>query len=108
MILVKHRPALLLAVLLYVTLDLSLPTMPGAFVFDPAESVESTHARARAVAEIVVLPAPAPDTFALWQPPVDVRARLTPIVAMERARRPVLSWRARALLDPAPPSEDPH
>jgi hypothetical protein len=108
MIPVKPRPALLLAVLLYVTLDLSLPTMPGAFVFDPAESVESTHARARAVVEIGVLPAPAPDAFALSQAPVDVRVRVTPIVDPARARRPVLSWRARALLDPAPPSEDPH
>lgn len=95
-------------ILLYVTLDLSLPTMPGAFVFDPADSVESTHGRARSVVEIVVLPAPAPDACVLFRPPVDVKDRVVPIVSTERVRPPVLSWRSRALLDPAPPSEDPH
>lgn len=105
---VKHRPALLLAILLYVTLDLSLPAMPGAFVFNPAESVESTHGRARTVVEIVVLPAPARDAFVLSRPLVDVKDRIAPLVSTERVRRPVLSWRSRALLDPAPPSEDPH
>ncbi|HSE03413.1 MAG TPA: hypothetical protein VLK35_04580 [Methylomirabilota bacterium] len=104
----KHRTALLLAILLYVTLDLSLPTMPGAFVFEPADSVESTYARARTVVEIVVLPTPTPDALVLSRPPVDVKDRLVPSVSAERARRPVLAWRSRALHDPAPPSEDPH
>ena len=35
---------LLFVVLIYVSLDLSLPSMPGAFVFDPGDSVESVHA----------------------------------------------------------------
>jgi len=33
----------LLTVLVYVTLDLSLASMPGAFVFDPDDSVESVQ-----------------------------------------------------------------
>lgn len=105
---VKPRPALLLAILLYVTLDLSLPAMPGAFVFDSSDSVESVHIRARAALEIAVLPASARDAFVLSRPPLDVKDRLTPAESIQRGRRPVLSWRARALHDPAPPSDDPH
>lgn len=104
----KHRPALLLAILVYVTLDLSLPAMPGAFVFDSSDSVESIRIRARAAIEIAVLPASARDAFVLSRPPLDVKDRLTPAESIQRARRPVLSWRSRALHDPAPPSDDPH
>jgi hypothetical protein len=106
---VKHRPALLLAILVYVTLDLSLPAMPGAFVFDSSDSVESIRIRARAAIEIAVLPASARDAFVLSRPPLDVKDRLTPAESIQRGRRAVLSWRSRALLhDPAPPSDDPH
>jgi hypothetical protein len=105
---VKHRPALLLAILVYVTLDLALPAMPGAFVFDSSDSVESTQIRARAAVEIVALPAPVRDAFALSRPPVDAKVRLTPAESVQRGRRPVLGWRSRVLHDPAPPSEDPH
>lgn len=104
----KHRPALLLAILVYVTLDLSLPAMPGAFVFDSSDSVESIRIRARAAIEIAVLPVPARDAFVLSRPPLDVKDRLTPAESIQRGRRPVLSWRSRALHDPAPPSDDPH
>ena len=105
----KHRPALLLAILVYVTLDLSLPAMPGAFVFDSSDSVESIRIRARAAIEIAVLPASARDAFVLSRPPLDFKDRLTPAESIQRGRRPVLSWRSRALLhDPAPPSDDPH
>ncbi len=105
---VKPRPALLVAILLYVTLDLSLPAMPGAFVFDSSDSVESTQIRARAAVEIVALPAPVRDAFALSRPPLDVKDRRTPAESVQRGRRPALSWRSWALHDPAPPSEDPH
>jgi hypothetical protein len=44
------RRAGLIGFLIYVTLDLSLPAMPGAFVFEADDSVESTHsARGRVV-----------------------------------------------------------
>ena len=43
----RHRRLFVLAVLLYVTLDLSLPGMPGVFVFDPADSAEGTHSLGR-------------------------------------------------------------
>ena len=38
---------LVVLILIYIALDLSLPAMPGAFVFDAAESVESVQ-RSRA------------------------------------------------------------
>jgi hypothetical protein len=41
-----YRPVLL-AMLLYVGLDFSLPMLPGAFVFDAEESVESARGRGR-------------------------------------------------------------
>jgi len=68
---VKHRPALLLAILIYLTLDLSLPTMPGVFVFEAADSVESTQIRTRAAAETVAPPALTHDPgFVLFQLPL--------------------------------------
>ncbi|MGH7300772.1 MAG: hypothetical protein ACREKQ_01770 [Candidatus Rokuibacteriota bacterium] len=103
----KHQPAFLLALLVYVTLDLSLPAMPGAFVFEPAESVESTRMRARAVGEIVVLPGPPRDAFFPSRLPLVVKDRPAPTLSVERRGPPALSWRSRAPYDPAPPSEDP-
>ena len=105
----KHRRWLVLAILIYVTLDLSLPAMPGAFVFEPADSAESTQIRARAAAETVALPAQARDPrFVLFQPPLEVKERLAPASwAEQRGRRVVRSW-PRAPYDSAPPSEDPH
>lgn len=52
------RPALV-ALLLYVTLDLSLPAMPGAFVFEVEDSVESVHGgRSRSPVEVGPLAQP--------------------------------------------------
>jgi hypothetical protein len=49
--------AALLALLVYVTLDLSLPAMPGAFVFEADASVESVHsARGRVVTALDTTP----------------------------------------------------
>ncbi|MEX2223248.1 MAG: hypothetical protein WEG40_15765 [Candidatus Rokuibacteriota bacterium] len=104
----KRRPALFLAILIYVTLDLSLPAMPGAFEFDLDESVESTRTRARAAGETVVLPAPPRDAFVLSRLPLVVKDRLPPTISVERRGPPVLAWRLRAPYDPTPPSEDPH
>ena len=104
----RHRPALLLAILVYVTLDLSLPAMPGAFVFDSSDSIESTRTRLRAVGDAGVVPAPLPDGVVSARPRMDARERLTPAESTPRGARPVVIWRSRALSDPAPPSEDPH
>jgi hypothetical protein len=105
---VKVRPALLLAILLYVALDLSLPAMPGAFVFDATDSVESTQTRPRLSVETVLLSAPVKDALVPAPPPRDDRRRLASAERAERERRSVPIRRSRALHDPAPSSEDPH
>jgi hypothetical protein len=52
---VKSRRALVLAVLVYVALDFSSPAIPGAFVFEPGDSVESVG-RARTIPSIFAAP----------------------------------------------------
>jgi hypothetical protein len=105
---VKRRRRLLLAILVYVTLDLSLASMPGAFVFDAAQSVDSPYAgRGRDAAAIVVRAAVAGEACAP-SPAPDVTRRApaaAPDMPPDRATRPCLP---RAALDPASPSEDPH
>jgi hypothetical protein len=98
-----------LAVFLYVALDLSVPAMPGAFVFEPADSVEISSGRAgQGKAEISVLPVLSRDSFGLSQPPLDLRCRLAANSNVALLGRPILNRLPRATLDPAPPSEDPH
>ena len=104
---VMWRSTLLVAVLLYVTLDLSLPAMPGAFVFDPGESVESVqHARARAAAEAVMRPASAGDDLLAGQVPPAAPDR--PASTGPPSPRFHVTRRSGLLGEPAPPSKDPH
>jgi hypothetical protein len=99
-----------LVLLVYVTLDLSLPAMPGAFVFDPSASVESAQMnRGRAAGDVVLRPArpplsppPAPARIHAPQGPRPV-ARANPESVHEDARRP----RALAALTDAATSEEP-
>ena len=106
---VTHRRVLVLAVLIYVTLDLSLPAMPGAFVFAPADSAESTQVRARGAAEAVAPPALAGDTgLVRLRPPLERKERLAPASSAGRRVQPVGSRQSRALYESSPPSEDPY
>lgn len=106
---VTYRRFLVLAVLIYVTLDLSLPAMPGAFVFAPADSAEGTGVRARAATEIVAGLTQTRDAgFVLFQPPLQLEERLAPVSSAESHARPGVSWRSPAHNDPATPPEDPH
>jgi len=106
---VKDWRPLVLAILVYVTLDLSLPGMPGAFVFEPAGSTEGAHVRARAADETVAMPVQAlGQVSGLVQPTLEVRERLAPVPPAEPRGRHVVDRLSRALLDAAPPSEDPH
>jgi hypothetical protein len=105
----KRCRGVFFAILAYVTLDLSLPAMPGAFVFEPADSAESTQIRARAACETVALSAQARDSSCgLFQPPLEVKERLALARLAERCGRPIVSWRSRTPYDSAPSSEDPH
>jgi hypothetical protein len=103
------RRGLLLVILMYVTLDLSLPMVPGAFVFDPADSIESVqNARGRPAARVAIRAAPVGDSFKLSPPFVNHKPRITPMAAVALPVHPVASYRARATVDPAPRPEDPH
>ena len=105
----KLRRRLFLALLLYVTSDLSLPAMPGAFVFDAGDSVESVQARRdRGTAEPVLLQAPSNHPA-----PMPTPARITaatPVPALRRAAPHATLARRRpsAAADAARSSEDPH
>jgi hypothetical protein len=100
------RPQIVfLAVLLYVTLDLSLPMMPGAFVFDIEDSVESAQShRGRPTPE--VRPAAGPDSSPMPRPGVaagDPRGA----VRGPAAPRVMVSVLPRGALPAASPGEDP-
>lgn len=97
-----------IAILIYVTLDLSVPGMPGAFVFEPDESVESAQtSRLKTAGEGVPLPASVSTTFAS-RPPVDDLHGWRRFPAVRRSMTVAAGCRLpRATLAPPPPSEDP-
>lgn len=101
---------LVVLILVYIALDLSLPAMPGAFVFDATQSVESVQrSRSQDVAAAVSGPVVARDRrdsvtvddTALVKPFAETR-RLAP---MATRPRPV---RQTTTPDFPPPSEDSH
>ena len=101
-----RRHALVLAVVVYVDLDLSLAGMPGAFVFDTADTVESAHGiRAHGARPLLAAQAsPAETSMALSVPPArapGAAAARIPPVHQDLCRLP------RAVLA-QPLSEDPH
>jgi len=93
------------ALLLYVTLDLCLPVVGGAFVFEASESVEGIQAaRTRAPSVFVVTPR-LPDAGP--EPEMPDRGAGKPAAPPEQppAGFRALSHRPRAGLSP-PPSDD--
>ena len=101
-----RRRALLLALLTYVSLDLSLAGMPGAFVFDPADSVESAQgARTRAPSPLLAVPASAAET-STTPAPARATPTVTPVSPVAQAVG-IVSLLPRAVLAPAV-SEDAH
>jgi hypothetical protein len=103
---VKSRRALVLAVLVYVALDFSSPAIPGAFVFEPGDSVESV-ARGRTTPNILAAP------VLLGYPILVVLVRLddepraaSALIAPSAADSPRPA--ARTAIEPPSPSEDPH
>ena len=97
-----------MAILIYVALDLSLPTMPGAFVFETADSVESIGG-GRVVTWAVALPTPAGSSI-LPSPQLrsDLRHRLPVSREVPRLGCPRACCLPRTTCDPSQPSEDPH
>jgi hypothetical protein len=107
----------LLALIVYVTLDLCLPTMPGALGIDLTESADSISADGINVARIATngasiavamrLSAAAP---AVADDVLDTEPRLDR-PACERATwapGPIVPWLARVARAPCPSFEDPH
>lgn len=104
-----NRRALLVAILVYLTLDLSLPAMPGAFVFEADDSAEGTRViRGRLAIEAVVLPIVNAGSFVLPSPHIDLRYRPSPLSDVIRLARSAAPCLPRAVCGLSSPSEDPH
>jgi hypothetical protein len=97
-----------LVILVYVSLDLSVASIPGAFVFEAGDSIESVqNGRARQIAKVAPALTPRPDPRAVIAENAGVRQAPVPRPAspaplLRDARRPA------ATPDQPPPSEDPH
>lgn len=98
------RMLLVALVVGYFTADFCLPAMPGAFVFDPADSVDGSRAR---TANVVVAPSVVTDAF-IPRLRTPVLTRLAQTETMTPHRAPVVNRLPRATLDPIPSAEDPH
>jgi len=106
---VTLRRGLLIGLLAYVTLDLSLPTMPGAFVFEPGDSVETIRINRSRGAEVVFLATPQPALLVVSRPSLEaVTDRIPETLPAAPAAHRVAHRLPRAALDTARPSEDPH
>ena len=104
-----NRRALLLAILVYVTLDLSLPAMPGAFVFEADDSVEGAQfTRGRIATAVMVPPTQTGCSPPLSTPRIGLRHRLPPINDVVRLARFAAGSLPRAVCASSPLSEDPH
>lgn len=104
-----RQRALLVAILVYVSLDLSLAMMPGAFVFEPGDSVESLHVRRGSpTPEFLAVPAPTREGFVAVKPRGDIVDRRASPESFERHDRPVVTRLHRPPADVAPAPEDPH
>jgi hypothetical protein len=106
------RRAGLVGLLIYVTLDLSLPAMPGAFVFEADESIESLQsARGRVISDVGTVLQRDGWRAASSPPGIDVGKVVRPVqplMAPRRAYRLPRAALAAAAVVTAPPLEDPH
>jgi hypothetical protein len=92
----------------YVTLDLSLPAMPGAFVFEPAKCVESVQTSGgREASEVEPTVPPLQGGPGVVHIPLRISIGSSPIKDIQRPSARVMSRLPRAMLAPASPSDDP-
>jgi hypothetical protein len=106
--LVKLSRHVFLAVVVYVALDLSLPAMPGAFVFDADNSVESVHSgQGRLTAAVVFAPV---DPFTVLVGRMTIERSVRMVAVVERACLLPIGCLARATLSSSTPASlsDPH
>jgi hypothetical protein len=98
--------AVLLGVLAYVTLDLSTPFVPGAFVFDVEDSIESVQGQGgRRAVEAATVPLPRLPIPAL-RPVVEAPRRPEPPSELAQPHPRATTYRPRASLAPASGPED--
>jgi hypothetical protein len=116
-----RRRGFLCALLLYFAFDLSLPMLPGAFVFEPENSIESIQVQRGRQASFVLAwldldvdeirrggrLAPTRVPFVRSEPTMDASDRRAPTNELVLGFR-VSTHRPRATLDAAPSSEDSH
>jgi hypothetical protein len=100
--------AVVIAILIYITLDFSLAATPGAFVFDAADSVESPQNRGKASTEAIALSAFRRDAAVLPVPQrlgdhTEIR-----VASNEPRWQPAVRPLARSFDDKALPSEELH
>jgi hypothetical protein len=106
---VQPRRGLLWLVLIYVTLDLASPWIPGAFVFDAAQSIESvTFGRDRLALDGIVQPPMPRDRLVVSEPQNDVGNDTPPPASRTHHRHSVVSCLPRARCAVLRPSEDPY
>jgi hypothetical protein len=107
---VKRRRLWLFAILVYLGLDLCLPDMPGAFMFDPDGSIRSMDVvRARPAGGITLLPPPPVDSRGpSREQPVDLERRLPTNDDVGAPAPRMTSHRPRAACAAPAPPEDPH
>ena len=100
---------LLMAFLVYLALDLSVASMPGAFVFEPDDSVEGVQmSRIQEAAETLASPAPAPDPRALPARDITARSSSVPARSVRLVLSPMRTGTRSESWEVAPSAEDPH
>lgn len=106
----KLRRLWLLVIVVYLGLDLCLPEMPGAFMFDADGSIESVNvARTRLTGRPVVLPPLATGSLHLLQPALhDLAHRLPSTNRPARPRYVLTRYLPRTICALPHPSEDLH
>jgi hypothetical protein len=104
---VTHRRTLLLAIAIYVTLDFSLPMMPGAFQFALDDSVQGIHTIVGREAARIAVSADSLQVPASPHIAVAIEERAIPRRLPGRRPPVTLRW-SPARHDPPPSSEDPH
>jgi hypothetical protein len=105
------RRSLLWALLIYVALDVSLPELPGAFMFDAASSVDSIETGRARLTRTAPFPTPRPDSLVPFLRPDQAPARARDQFQSRqivRADRRVVNCLPRAVCSLPQPSEDPH
>lgn len=104
-----RRRLVFAAILLYVTLDLSLPMMPGAFEFELASTVDSIYGtRARLVSDAAPSALPVSRTSLALPVRDDVDHRRLQQTRPATAPRDDLRGVPRPPGEFAPTAEDPH